>query len=134
MSILGCDCKRNCVLWAIIASVVVGIIAAFLQITGVITVTVAFLWVLLGVAVVYLAVVLIAAALSDTSCPSSLINTLLAGILGTALFSVILLAIGIVATSPVSAILVGLAIASAALTLSATACYVKCLNADRNEG
>lgn len=133
MSILGCDCKRNCVLWAIIASVIVGVLAAFLQITGVITVTAAFLWVLLGVAVVYLAVVLIAAALSDTSCPASIINTLLAGILGTALFSVILLAVGVVATSVVSAILVGLALLSASLTLSATACYVKCLNAEQTE-
>ncbi len=128
MSLLNCDCKRNCVLWAVIASVLVGIITAFLQITGIITVTAAFLWVILGVAVVYLGVVLLAAALSDTSCPSSIINSLLAGILGTVLFSVILLAVGVVATSPVSAILAGLALLFFSLTLTSTACYVKCLN------
>ncbi len=128
MSLLNCDCKRNCVLWAVIASVLVGIVTAFLQITGIITVTVAFLWVLLGVAVVYLGVVLLAAALSDTSCPNSVINSLLVGILGTVLFSVILLAVGVVATSPVSAILAGLALLFFSLTLTSTACYVKCLN------
>ena len=128
MSLLNCDCKRNCVLWAVIASAIVGIITAFLQITGVITVTAAFLWVILGVAVVYLGVVLLAAALSDTSCPNAIINALLAGILGTVLFSVILLAVGVVATSPVSAILSGLALLFLSLTLTSTACYVKCLN------
>lgn len=128
MSLFNCDCKRNCVLWAVIASVLVGIVTAFLQITGIITVTPAFLWVILGVAVVYLGVVLLAAALSDTSCPSSVINALLAGILGTVLFSVILLAVGVVATSPVSAILAGLALLFFSLTLTSTACYVKCLN------
>ncbi len=128
MSLFNCDCKRNCVLWAVIASVIVGIVTAFLQITGIITVTAAFLWVILGVAVVYLGVVLLAAALSDTSCPNSIINALLAGILGTVLFSVILLAVGIVATSPVSAILAGLALLFLSLTLTSTACYVKCLN------
>lgn len=128
MSLLNCDCKRNCVLWAVIASVILGIVTAFLQITGIVTVTTAFLWVILGVAVVYLAVVLIAAALSDTSCPDAIINALLAGILGTVLFSVILLAVGIVATSPVSAILAGLALLFFSLTLTSTACYVKCLN------
>lgn len=128
MSLLNCDCKRNCLLWAVIASVILGIVTAFLQITGIVTVTTAFLWVILGVAVVYLAVVLIAAALSDTSCPDAIINALLAGILGTVLFSVILLAVGIVATSPVSAILAGLALLFFSLTLTSTACYVKCLN------
>lgn len=128
MSLLNCDCKRNCVLWAVIASVILGIVTAFLQITGIVTVTTAFLWVILGVAVVYLAVVLIAAALSGTSCPDAIINALLAGILGTVLFSVILLAVGIVATGAVTAILAGLAVLFFTLTLTSTACYVKCLN------
>lgn len=128
MSLLNCDCKRNCVLWAVIASVILGIVTAFLQITGIVTVTTAFLWVILGVAVVYLAVVLIAAALSGTSCPDAIINALLAGVLGTVLFSVILLAVGIVATGAVTAILAGLAVLFFSLTLTSTACYVKCLN------
>lgn len=128
MSLLNCDCKRNCVLWAVIAGVILGIVTAFLQITGIVTVTTAFLWVILGVAVVYLAVVLIAAALSGTSCPDAIINALLAGVLGTVLFSVILLAVGIVATGAVTAILAGLAVLFFTLTLTSTACYVKCLN------
>ena len=49
------------------------------------------------------------------------------GILGTALFSVVLLALGVVATSVLSAALVGLLLASFALTLAGSACYVKAL-------
>ncbi|MBQ1254889.1 MAG: hypothetical protein IIX91_03800 [Clostridia bacterium] len=126
-----CQCKCKCTLWAIIAAVVVGVIAAFLQITGMITVTPAFLWVLLGIAVVYLAVLVVASALSrgenGCACACSALNALLVGILGTALFSVVLLALGVVATSVLSAALVGLLLASFALTLAGSACYVKAL-------
>jgi hypothetical protein len=126
-----CQCKCKCTLWAIIAAVVVGVIAAFLQITGMITVTPAFLWVLLGIAVVYLAVLVVASALSrgenGCECACSALNALLVGILGTALFSVVLLALGVVATSVLSAALVGLLLASFALALAGSACYVKAL-------
>lgn len=127
----NCDCKCNCTLWAVIASVIIGIITAFLQITGVITVGTAFLWVVLGVAVVYLAVLLVAVALNQGNegcgCICTALAAVIAGILGSALFSVILLAVGIVATSVVSAILVGLMLVSFALMISATGCLVKCI-------
>ncbi|MBQ3002430.1 MAG: hypothetical protein IJD82_01715, partial [Clostridia bacterium] len=62
MSMFGCDCscRCSCTLWAIIASAVIGVVAAFLQMAGLINVTPAFLWVLLGIAVVYLAVLVVA--------------------------------------------------------------------------
>lgn len=56
MPLCNCNCRCSCTGAAVIASAVVGVLAAFLQITGVITVTPAFLWVALGVAVVYLGV------------------------------------------------------------------------------
>jgi uncharacterized membrane protein (DUF485 family) len=50
---------------------------------------------------------------------------LLIAILGTVQFSVVLLAVGIVATSVLSAILVGILLFFLTLTLTAAACYVR---------
>ena len=132
MAICSCDCKRTCALYAVLISVILGIVAAFLQITGVITVTPAFLWVVLGVAVVYLAILVAALLLHHSNTPHtclcSSLNALLAGILGAALFALVLLAVGIVATSIVSAILVGILVAFFALVLTGAACLVRCLS------
>lgn len=132
----NCQCVRkcNCTLWSVIAAVAVGVLAAFLQITGMITVTTAFLWVLLGIAVGYLAVLVVSTALSrwengcecGNRCLCTLLNALLAGILGTVLFSVVLLAIGVTAGSVLSAILVGLLLLSFSLTVAGSACFVRC--------
>ncbi len=131
MALFNCDCRCNCTLWAVLSSLLIGIITAFLFITGVITVGNAFLWVILGIAVVYLAVLLVATALNgdkdNCGCICTVINSILAGILGSALFSVILLAVGIVAASVVSAILVGLLLFFLSLTLASSACLVKCI-------
>lgn len=131
MSLCSCNCKCRCVLAAIVVSAILGIVAAFLQITGTITVAPVFLWVALGIAVVYLGVLVVSTALArgtdDAPCLCPALETLLTGILGSALFSAVLLAVGIVATSVVSAILVGLVVASVALTLTATACLVRTL-------
>ncbi len=130
MSSFECNCRCSCTLYAAIASAFIGVIAAFLQITGVITVTPAFLWVALGIAVVYLAVLLSTThrTAEGSRCGCSSLNALLIGILGTALFSVILLAVGVIATSVVSTILVGLLLFFLSLILTATACHVKYLN------
>ena len=133
MSMFCCECKCGCkcTIASIIASVIVGIIAAFLQITGVITVTDAFLWVVLGIAVVYLAVLLLTFAVArkndSCGCKCVSLSALLYGILGSALVSVILLAIGTVAGSVVSAILVALLLISLSLIITSSACLVKCL-------
>jgi hypothetical protein len=114
----------------VIASVIVGVVAAFLQITGVIAVTPVFLWVVFGIAVGYLAVSLAATALTrrteNTNCLCSSIKTLLAGILGSILLATVSLAVGIVATSILSAIAVGLLLFFFSLTLTSTACLVIC--------
>lgn len=126
----NCNCRFNCNLFAVITGVILGVVAAFLQISGVITVTTAFLWVALGIGVVYLLGLLTASALGrDTARPVCLcrsLNTLLAGVLGTVLLALVLLAVGITATSVVSAILVGLLVFFLWLTVAASACYVRC--------
>ena len=126
-----CNCKWSCSVAALIISAIIGVVAAFLQILGVITVGTAFLWVALGIAVVYLAVLFAGAVLRGgrerPACLCRVTDLLLTGILGTALLSLILLAVGIVATSVFSAIAVGVLLFFLWLTLSASACYIRCL-------
>lgn len=133
MSEFRCNCgsRWSCTAVAVVASVILGIIAAFLQITAVITVTPAFLWVAFGIAVGYLAVLVVAMALArrqwQDGCLCESVGGVLAGILGTILFATVLLAVGIVATSVVTAILVGLVTLFFALTVASSACLVRCL-------
>lgn len=128
------SCRTGCTVFAVVASLIIGIITAFLRITAAITLTPAFLWVLLGVSVVYLAVTLVSAALSRRGCCDSLcsiITVLLAGILGTVLLSIVLLAIEFVATSIIGAVLTGALLFFFFLTVTSTACLVRCfLNCD----
>ena len=123
-----CNCKNSCVTFALIVSLLVGIVTAFLRITSTITLTPAFLWVLFGIAVVYLGVILFAALIAPNCQPcafkDSVIYALLVGILGTVLLSVVLLAITYVATSVIGAILSGLLLFSFSLTVTASACVV----------
>ena len=130
MTFCSCGCRRSCALAAVVVSAILGVVAAFLQISGTITVTPAFLWVVLGIAVVYLGVLVVASALrrgERQACLCSALSAVLAGILGSALFAVVLLAVGIVATSVLSAVLVGLTVAGLALTVTGSACLVRCL-------
>lgn len=128
MSFFCCENKPSCVTFAVIASAILGVIAALLQITGVITVTPAFLWVALGIAIVYLAVLLSTTICCQSTvscrCTSSALAAVLTGILGTALTSVILLAVTFAATSIIGAILVGLLILFLSLIVTSTACLV----------
>lgn len=131
MTNCGCRTRLGCTLLAAIAAVILGIVAGFLQITAVITVTPLLLWVALAIAVVYLAVLTVVTGMAPTGacrpCMCATLNTVLAGILATALFAVVLLAVGITATSVASAILVGLLTASLTLTLASSACLIKCM-------
>lgn len=126
MAIFCCENRQSCISLAVIVSAILGVIAAFLRITAVITVTPAFLWVALGIAIGYLAVLLATSQCCGglCRCGSGALTGLLAGILGTALTSVVLLAISFVATSIVGAILVGLLVLFLSLIVSATACLV----------
>ncbi len=131
MSLLNCQCRTNCTTLAVIASVVIGVVVAFLTLTGGIAVSTPFLWVLFGIAVAFLAI-LLAVSKSfrgedsrDCVCPT--LSLLLAGILGTILFSVILITIDIATASIFGAIITGLLFLFFTLTLTTTACTVKCL-------
>ncbi len=131
MNRFSCGCNSNCTALAILASIILGVVAAFLTITAVITVTPAFLWVALGIAVVYLGVTLVTSALArgsgTDSCVCQVLPVLLTGILGAILTSVILLAVTFAATSIVGAIITGALILFLSLILTITACLIRCL-------
>ena len=127
----NCVCRPNCTILAVLASIIIGIIAAFLTFSATITLTPAFLWVVFGIAVVYLAVILVTSALARGPtlrlclCPS--LTLLLIGILGAALTSLILLGITFAATSVVGAIISGLVLAFLSLILTTLACIIRCI-------
>ncbi len=124
----NCGCRLGCAGLALIASAIIGVVAAFLSFAALITVTPAFLWVLFGIAVGTLGITL----LGSSACPSDgryccrYLRQLIAGILGTVLTSVILLGITFAATSIVGAIITGLLLFFFSLTITSAACLVKC--------
>lgn len=129
MALFGCGYKNTCTSIAVVASLIIGVVTAFLRIMAVITVTPAFLWVTFGIAVVYLAILLGNALFAhwdaEHACVAKTINAILIGILGTVLFSVVLLAIPFAATSIIGAIVTGVLLFSFSLTITATACLVR---------
>nr|MBQ8244627.1 hypothetical protein [Oscillospiraceae bacterium] len=128
MSMCNNTFRCSCTLAAVIASLIVGIIGAFLQITAVFTVSPVFLWVAFGIAVVFLGLLILVSGRQERSCcQCSILSALLAGILGTVLFSILLLAIGIVATCVLTAVLTGLVLFFLSLLLTSAACYVLCI-------
>ena len=133
MSTSDCSCRSSCTTIAVIISIAVGIIVAFLRITAAITVTPAFLWTLFGIAVVYLAVLLLTASFTKCCdvqrpcCLNRAITVILGAIIATVLFAVVLLAIEFVATSILGAVLTGLLLLSFFLVITETACLVRCL-------
>ena len=130
MSGFCCNCNNKCACTSIIASIIIGIVAGILRITGVISVTPAFAWVTFGIAVGYLAILLITSRRRSTSehCCNicTILSILLTGILGAILTSVILLAIEFVATSIIGAIITGALLFFFALIVTLTACLVRC--------
>ena len=125
----SCKCKYNCTLLAFIASLIIGIVTAFLRITAVITITPAFLWTLFGISVGYLLLTQTASVfIRDCGrCVRETLSSTLFGVLLTALLSVVLLGVTFVATSIVGAILTGLLLFAISFTLSSGACLTKCL-------
>ncbi len=131
MSYNCCQNRFPCVFWAVVVSAALGIVAAFLQITGTITVAPVFSWVFFGIAVLFLAITLGAlsfnreAAVCRCRCPS--LNALLIGVLGTVVAALVILAFAFVATSIVGAIFLGIELFFFFLVLTSAACFVRCL-------
>ena len=127
----SCSCTNGCTVLSVIAAVIIGVVAPVLRITAAITVTPAFLWVLFGIAVVYLIATLAVSpylkAVTPGRCLCAVLPLQLLGILGTVLTSVILLGITFVATSIPGAIITGLLLLFFTLIISSTACLIRCI-------
>ena len=136
MTFFNCENKYECTGLAFVASLIIGIVAAFLQITAVIALPAALLTGVIVVAILYLAVVLLVAALVQRSslcanCCSALSATLF-GIIGTFFAAIILSLIDFAATSIIGAIVVGVLFFFIALTIFSIACLAKCFLNCRN--
>ena len=131
MTTSNCENKLNCTGIAIVTSLILGIIAAFLQITAVIAIPSFLLESVIIIALAFLLVILIAVSLNQAStiCRTlcSVLSVLLLGILGSILFATILLIVDVVATSVIGAILVGLLVLSFSLFILTTTCLIKCI-------
>ncbi len=127
----NCNCKADCTILAIVAGITVGIVAAILKYTAIVTVTPAFLWVLFGIAVVYLGFTPITTAIirreNTGRCFCSALSAILWGALGTILSAVLLLGIEFAATSAIGAIIFGFLAGFFTLLLTSVACLTKCI-------
>ena len=126
-----CCCRRDCTTWAIVAAVVAGVLAVFLQVTGVITIAAPALTAALGVGLVALAVLLLAmstASGGDAFCLCRSVTAALIGAVATIALAVVLLALELPATGLAFLLLTGLLVAAFALLLASTVCLIRCLS------
>ena len=128
MTTTNCGCTLSCIGKSVIASLIIGVLAAFLRFTATITITPAFLWVLFGIAIGYLGITLLT---SSDSCPDRNgccrnLRTFLTGILGTVLTSLVLLGITFAATSVIGAIITGALLFFFALMITSSTCLINC--------
>ena len=128
MSLFGCNCgcRPTCSALAVIAAAVLGVLAAFLLLGGVIALSTMLIAVAFGIAVGYLAVVTVAAALARRQGCCMSLGAVLTGALGTVVTAAVLLLAGI-AGGVLGSILGGALVFFFTLTLAATACYARCL-------
>lgn len=131
MLLPDCKCKSVCTVYAILSAVCFGFAAAVLRLQCLFVFKPVFLWNLLGISAAYLAVLVVAAVLDKKENPClrkcTVFNTLLAAVLGSVLFSALLLGVGSIAPTVLSAVLGGILVAFFSLTVTSTACLVKFL-------
>lgn len=130
MITINCNCEMGCTAKAVLASIIIGIVAAVLSFTGTITITPAFLWVLFGIAIGYLGIEVLtsSAACSERKCCCRNLTAFFTGALGTVLTSLLLLGITFAATSVIGTIITGLLLFFFSLLVISAVCLVKCRN------
>lgn len=125
----NCGQRISCGFLAVVASLIIGVVSAFLSITEVLVLTPTFLFITFGVAVGFLAVLLLSSKepTQACSCSCSAVSLATTGILGTVLFSLIFLATTVVGTTVIGAILTGLLLFFFSLILTSLTCLIKCV-------
>lgn len=130
MSNSYCCCRRDCTTWAIVAAVVAGVLAVFLQVTGVIAISAAALTAALWVGLAALAVLLLAGSANreeDGYCLCRSVGAALAGAVGTIVLAIVLLALDLPATGLAFLLLTGLLVAAFTLLLASVVCLIHCV-------
>ncbi len=126
-----CNNRVDCRFLAVAGSIIIGIVAGVLTFTGVISIGIPFLWVALGVGLLYLGTILLTAINSASrivrECICSVLGILTVGILGTLLTAVILLGVAFAATSVLGAIISGALLTFLSLLVSSAVCLIKCI-------
>ena len=121
------ECTPCCGTISIIASIIIGILTLIFSAIGTIFITKTFSWVLFTIAIVYLAVLFITSHMTrKTGCICFNSGKLLTGILGTILFSAIIMVLNFVEFTYMGALIPSLAIFFFSLMITQTACIVKC--------
>ncbi len=132
MGFFNCNCKTGCTALGLIASLISGIVALVLTITGTITISTLFAWIGFGIAVVLLIVTFLVVAFAgenenrERGCIVKTLTTLQLGALGTILTALVLLAVGFVATSIIGAIVYGAFIFFFILLITSVICLTRC--------
>ena len=131
MGFFNCNCRTGCTALGLIVSLIAGIVALVLNITGTITVLPLFLWIGFGVAVGLLIVTLLIVASTDEerrerNCICKALSTLQLGALGAILTALILLAVDFGGISIIGAILYGSFIFFFVLLITSVICLARC--------
>ena len=127
MSNFECGTYNPSVSIALIASSIIGVIAAFLNVMAIVAVTATFAWVTFGIATLFISILLGGTTLSQNNrhYGHRSLNAVLLSALGTILLSVILLAIPFTVGSISSAIITGIALFFFSALLTTTVCLIK---------
>ena len=129
MNICCCKTKCDCTLIAVIASVITGIIAAFLNFSAVIAVPQFVLWILFGVALGLLALALVAAPFTcrceNKECFCASVTSFLVGVFGTVAASLVLVLVDLTAGGLLASVITGLLFGLFALTITSAGCLVR---------
>ena len=129
MNICCCKTKCDCTLIAVIASVIAGIIAAFLNFSAVIAVPQPLLWVFFGVALGLLGIALAAAPFTcrceNKECFCASVTSFLVGVFGAVAVALVLLLVDLAAGGLVASLVTGLLFGFFALAITSAGCLVR---------
>lgn len=131
MCFLNCIRKMGCSALGVVVSLISGVVALVLNITGTITVLPIFAWIGFGVAIGLLIVTLLIVASTDEErkergCICRALSKLQLGALGTILTALILLAVDFGGISVIGAIIYGAFIFFFVLLITSVICLARC--------
>lgn len=131
MGFFNCNCRMGCTASGLIVSLIAGVVALVLNITGTIAVLPLFLWIGFGVAIGLLIVTLLIVASTDEerrerSCICKALSTLQFGALGAILTALVLIAVDFGGISIIGAIIYGAFFFFFVLLIASLICFARC--------